>query len=191
MFRHVAAWMKRFRLGEMKKLLWCAAWSTYEEDFKEQLSALGALSEEAVKDLLNFNPVRWCRAYMDTVCKNQMVNNNFTESFNSWILELRGKPILKMLEEIRVEIMNRLKDKKIEVSKWKKISSPKCMELFTAHEKIAQFCTVNFNGDIGYEVPVSEDRHIVNLVEKKCTCRSWQPIEIPCHQGYGVQHNET
>ncbi|KAM3216963.1 hypothetical protein P3L10_026406 [Capsicum annuum] len=40
----------------MKKLLWWAAWSTYEEDFKDQLSALGALSEEAVKDLLKYNP---------------------------------------------------------------------------------------------------------------------------------------
>ncbi|PHU19858.1 hypothetical protein BC332_11009 [Capsicum chinense] len=54
------------------------------------------------------------------------------------------------------------------------------MELFTANKKIAQFCTVNFNGDIGYEVSESEDRHIVNLVEKKCTCRSWQLTGIPC-----------
>ncbi|KAM3221998.1 hypothetical protein P3L10_021268 [Capsicum annuum] len=33
---HVEAnWMKIFRPGEMKKLLWCGAWSTYEEDFKD------------------------------------------------------------------------------------------------------------------------------------------------------------
>uniref|UniRef100_A0A3Q7GRW3 MULE transposase domain-containing protein n=1 Tax=Solanum lycopersicum TaxID=4081 RepID=A0A3Q7GRW3_SOLLC len=44
--RHVEAnWMKRFRSGETKKLLWWAAWSTYEEDFKDQLNALGALSK--------------------------------------------------------------------------------------------------------------------------------------------------
>ncbi|KAM3382251.1 hypothetical protein P3S68_007824 [Capsicum galapagoense] len=108
-----------------------------------------------------------------------MVDNNFTESFNSWILESRGKPILKMLEEIRVKIINRLREKKIEVSKWKEDFNPKCMELFTAKKKIAQFCTVNFNGDTGYEVSESEDRHIVNLVDKKCTCRSWQLTGIP------------
>ncbi|PHU00918.1 hypothetical protein BC332_30705 [Capsicum chinense] len=112
--RHVEAnWMQRFRSGEINKLLWWASWSTYEEDFKVQLSALGALSEKVVKDLLKFNPMRWCRTYMDIVCKNQMVDNNFTESFNSWIVEPRKKPILKMLEEIRVKIMNRLKEKEI------------------------------------------------------------------------------
>ncbi|KAH0671163.1 hypothetical protein KY289_025656 [Solanum tuberosum] len=51
--RHVEAnWMKRFRTGEMKKLMWWAAWCTYEEDFKDQLNALGVLSEEAAKDLV-------------------------------------------------------------------------------------------------------------------------------------------
>ncbi|KAH0633702.1 hypothetical protein KY284_036488 [Solanum tuberosum] len=51
--RHVEAnWMKRFRTREMKKLMWWAVWCTYEEDFKDQLNALGALSEEAAKDLV-------------------------------------------------------------------------------------------------------------------------------------------
>ncbi|KAF3646316.1 putative DNA-directed RNA polymerase I subunit rpa1-like [Capsicum annuum] len=120
-----------------------------------------------------------------------MMDNDFTESFNSWIVEPRGKPILKMLEEIRVKIMNRLKEKEIKVSKWKENFSPKCMKLFTANKKIAQFYTVNFNGDIGYEVSESEDRHIVTLVEKKCTCRSWQLIGIPCpHAIKAMEYNK-
>ncbi|KAH0761844.1 hypothetical protein KY290_017917 [Solanum tuberosum] len=179
--RHIEAnWMKRFRSGEMKKLLWWAAWSTYEEDFKDQLSALGALSKSAAKDLLKYPPQTWCRAYLDTICKNQMVDNNFTESFNSWILEARGKPILKMLEDIRIKIMNRLREKEEDASKWTTDYSPKCMKLFTAYMRIAQLCSVDFNGDLGYEVSEGEDRHTVNLVEKKCTCRSWQLTGIPC-----------
>ncbi|XP_049378217.1 uncharacterized protein LOC125843004 [Solanum stenotomum] len=152
--RHVEAnWMKRFRTGEMKKLMWWAAWCIYEEDFKDQLNALGALSEEAAKDL--------------------MVDNNFTESFNSWILVPRGKPILKMLEEIRVKIMNRLRKKEKEAETWNIHSkhSPKCIELFIAYSKIANLCKLEFNGDLGFEVSEGEDRHIVNIVEKKCSCR--------------------
>ncbi|KAF3652854.1 hypothetical protein FXO38_15902 [Capsicum annuum] len=84
-----------------------------------------------------------------------------------------------MLEEIRVKIMNRLKEKETEVSKWKEIFSPKCIELFIAHKKIAQLCTINFNSDIGYEMSEGEYRHIVNLVEKQCTCRSWRLTGIP------------
>ncbi|KAG5574455.1 hypothetical protein H5410_054589 [Solanum commersonii] len=109
--------------------------------------------EEAAKDLVKFPPQKWCRTYFDIVCKNQMVDNNFTESFNSWILVPRGKPILKMLEEIRVKIMN---------------------------SKIANLCKLEFNGDLGFEVYEGEDRHIVNIVEKKCSCMSWQLTSIPC-----------
>ncbi|WMV59143.1 hypothetical protein MTR67_052528 [Solanum verrucosum] len=166
----------------MKKLMWWAAWCTYEEDFKDQLNALGVLSEEAAKDLVKFPPQKWCRTYFDTVCKSQMVDNNFTESFNSWILAPRGKPILKMLEEIRVKIMNRLRKKEKEAETWNihYKHSPKCMELFIAYSKIANFCKLEFNGDLGFEVSEGEDRHIVNIVEKKCSCRSWQLTGIPC-----------
>ncbi|KAH0712573.1 hypothetical protein KY289_008532 [Solanum tuberosum] len=109
-----------------------------------------------------------------------MVDNNFTESFNSWILEARGKPILKMLEDIRIKIINRLREKEEDASKWTTDYSPKCMKLFTAYMRIAQLCSVDFNGDLRYEVSEGEDRHTVNLVEKKCTCRSWQLTGIPC-----------
>ncbi|KAG5619129.1 hypothetical protein H5410_018953 [Solanum commersonii] len=74
--------------GKMKKLMWWAAWCTYEEDFKDQLNALGALSRKATKDLIIISSI-----------------------LDSWILVPRGKPILKMLEEIRVKLMNKLRKK--------------------------------------------------------------------------------
>lgn len=51
------------------------------------------------------------------------------------------------------------------------------MKLFTAYMKISQLCNVDFNGDLGYEVPKGEDRHALNLVEKKYM--SWQSTSIP------------
>nr|XP_009762227.1 PREDICTED: uncharacterized protein LOC104214272 [Nicotiana sylvestris] len=103
-------WCKEYRGLEMKKLLWWSAWATYAEDFKDQLSKLGELKEAAVTVLLKYPPQSWCRAYFDTVYKNQGVGNNFTESFNSWILEARYKPIIKMLEDIRLKVMNQLRN---------------------------------------------------------------------------------
>lgn len=70
---------------------------------------MGHLDEAAVTALLKYPPQSWCRAYFDTVCKNPSVDNNFTESFNSWILEARYKPIIKMFEDIRIKVMNRLR----------------------------------------------------------------------------------
>lgn len=109
-----------------------------------------------------------------------MVDNNFTESFKSWILEARGKPILKMLENIRIKIMNMLREKG-EVRTWTIEFSPYCMKLFTTYLNIANnSCTVNFNGDIGYGVSEGDDKHSVNLVMKKCTCKTCQLTGIPC-----------
>ena len=41
-----------------------------------------------------------------------VVDNNFTESFNACILVARFKPIISMLEDIRLQCMNRIKDNK-------------------------------------------------------------------------------
>lgn len=66
---------------------------------------IGSLDKTAAEDLLKYPPNAWCRAYFDTVCKNYKVVNNFTESVHKWISEARGKPIIKMLEEIRTKVI--------------------------------------------------------------------------------------
>nr|XP_009779792.1 PREDICTED: uncharacterized protein LOC104228936 [Nicotiana sylvestris] len=127
------------------------------EDFKDQLSKLGQLKEATVTDLLKYPPQSWCRAYFDTVCKNQGVDNNFTESFNSWILEARYKPIIKMLEDIRLKVMNQLRKHEDEVRTWKTKYSPQSMKLYTDYLKIAHSIEVDFNGDDGFEIVEGED----------------------------------
>ncbi|KAK6803370.1 hypothetical protein RDI58_001154 [Solanum bulbocastanum] len=119
--RHIKAnWCKRWGKGELKKLLWWAAWSSFIEEFEDQLQEIKEVNGEVGQDLIDkYPPKTWCRAYLDTVCKNQVVDNKFTESFNAWILEARYKPIIGMLEDIRVKIMERLAVKEVAVRKWK------------------------------------------------------------------------
>ncbi|XP_006359097.1 uncharacterized protein [Solanum tuberosum] len=103
--RHIEAnWSKAWKGVQMKKLLWWSAWCTYEEEFHDQLKVMGDVSKQAAKDLIWYPAQNWCRAYFDTVCKNHSCENNFTESFNKWILEARAKPIIKMLENIRIKL---------------------------------------------------------------------------------------
>ncbi|KAH0633887.1 hypothetical protein KY284_036678 [Solanum tuberosum] len=151
------------------------------------------VSGEAGQDLIDkYPPKTWCRAYLDTVCKNQAVDNNFTESFNAWILEARYKPIIGMLEDTRVKTMERLAAKEVDVRKWKDDGfSPKSELLFIQYLKISKVCKVSGNGDNGYEVTEGADRHIVNLREKKCTCRTWDLTGIPCpHAIKAMEHKK-
>ncbi|KAF3625261.1 putative protein phosphatase 2C 6-like [Capsicum annuum] len=76
-----------------------------QEEFEDQLKRMGSVSEQVVKDMLWYSPKHWFRAYFYTECKNFTCENNFTESFNKWILAIRAKPIIKMLEDIKIKCM--------------------------------------------------------------------------------------
>ncbi|XP_009589123.1 uncharacterized protein [Nicotiana tomentosiformis] len=151
---------------------------------KINLKKMGELCEDddasAAKDLLHYPPQSWCRAYFDTQCKNIMVDNNFTESFNEWILEARHMPIIKMLEEIRIKVMNLLAINEDKIRKWNGDFSPSALMLYNDYMAICHYCKVEFNGDFRYEITEGDDRHIVDLEHKKCTCRLWQLFGIPC-----------
>ena len=180
--RHIEAnWCKNWGAGELKKHLWWCSWCTYQEEFQDHLTMMEEENKEAGEDLLNRYPAEsWCRAYFDTVCKNWQVENNVVESFNNWVLDARFKPIIKMLEDIRVKVMTMLGEHESDVMNWTGEFSPQTMLLYNQFLKIAQKCTVYFNGDDGYEVAHGVDRHSVNIELKRCTCRTWDLIGIPC-----------
>ena len=85
-----------------------------------------------------------------------------------------------MLEEIRTKVMNQLRKREDEVRLWATEFSPKSVQLFNDYMKIAQKCKVNFNGDYGYEITEGCDRHTVNMILKRCTCRQWDLNGISC-----------
>ncbi|KAH0696308.1 hypothetical protein KY289_013790 [Solanum tuberosum] len=69
--------------------------------------------------------------------------------------------------------------------------SPKSELLLIEYLKISKVCKVSGNGDNGYEVTEGAYRHIVNLREKKCTCRTWDLTGIPCpHAIKAMEHKK-
>ena len=56
------------------------------------------------------------------------IDNNICETFNGVILKARCKPIISMLEKIRVYVMKRIILKIQYVSKWKTDYAPKIVE---------------------------------------------------------------
>lgn len=104
--------------------------------------------------------------------KNQKVENNLTESFNSWILDARHQPIIGMLEEIRIKVMNMLSKNESDVMTWPTQWSPQAMKLYNEYLRITHKCTVGFNGKYGYDVSEGSNKFIVSLETQKCTCRT-------------------
>ncbi|GMY12908.1 hypothetical protein FCV25MIE_08147 [Fagus crenata] len=95
--------------------------------------------------------------------KSDLIVNNLSECFNSYILDARDKPILTMLDTIRRKLMRRfqVKVKKVRVK--------------------ASECLLMFAGEGKYEVDYRQQKFVVNLREKTCGCKKWDITGIPCH----------
>ena len=75
-----------------------------------------------------------------------IVDNNSTRSFNAWILEPRFKPIIEMLKDIRVKVIESLTIKEVDVRNWKdNVFSLQSELLFIEYLKIFKVCKVNSN----------------------------------------------
>ena len=67
----------------IEKAIMKLAWSTFEEEFRNNMSKLGEVSLNATNDLMNYPPHTWVRAYFSGRCKSWVVDNNMVESFNA------------------------------------------------------------------------------------------------------------
>ncbi|CAL9754013.1 unnamed protein product [Musa acuminata subsp. burmannicoides] len=72
--RHIYAnWSKKWRGGAMHPRFWICAWSTYEEEFQDNLKELGTVSKQAAFDLMKYPPHTWSRAFFSSRCRSHAV----------------------------------------------------------------------------------------------------------------------
>lgn len=79
----------RYKTGAIRKAFWFAACATYPAAHQRIMKGLERLSKPLSDKLKNLPPSSWSKAFFGThsVCDN--VENNMSESFNSWILNER------------------------------------------------------------------------------------------------------
>ncbi|KAK8708854.1 hypothetical protein V6N13_059890 [Hibiscus sabdariffa] len=146
--------------------------STYIEEFDDNLQKLEKLGPTSTEDMLQ-NPIQhWAKAYFSATSTCDIVDNNMVKAFNAWILDARCKPIISLLEKIRVMVMSRLHVKRTWASKWRTNISPKALEKLEHNMEQSTHCRLVWNGDGGFEVQHGEDQHIVDMKQLKCTCRA-------------------
>ena len=97
-----------FKGKRLKDALWNAAKATTIADFRESMVEVNRLNEEAYKWLEKRPALHWSRSHFKTHTECDILLNNLCESFNSFILRSRDKPIITMLETIRVLLMKRI-----------------------------------------------------------------------------------
>ena len=76
------------------------------------MDELKKLCPKAYEYLDNVDPSMWSRSYFTDHSKSDLLVNNLSESFNSYILDARDKPIVTMIEKIRRKLMRRFQLKR-------------------------------------------------------------------------------
>ncbi|XP_065638809.1 uncharacterized protein LOC136071437 [Quercus suber] len=103
---------------ELKDALWRCAAATTVREFERCMQYIKDLDEKAYEYLANIAPTQWTRSHFTTRALTDCLVNNLSESFNAMILKSRDKPILAMLEQIRVRLITRLYTKREGIQKY-------------------------------------------------------------------------
>ena len=103
---------------KLKSVLWRCADTTSIREFEGWMEHLKNLDDEAWKYLVDIEPAQWTRSHFSPRALTDCLVNNLSESFNSMIVKAGDKPILSMLEWIRVRLMSTLYIKKIDIEKY-------------------------------------------------------------------------
>ncbi|XP_031120262.1 uncharacterized protein LOC116023403 [Ipomoea triloba] len=127
-----------------------------------------------------YPPRFWCKAFFRTSVKCDIVDNNLCEAFNGTLVKARVKPIIPMLEDIRVGVMRRIAKKIKSVESWTGNYRPLVMKKLNTNIHKSMGWKVDFNGDDGYEIKKGRQQFKVKLTGRSCSCRAWDLSGIPC-----------
>ncbi|GKD82760.1 pentatricopeptide repeat-containing protein [Tanacetum coccineum] len=100
----------------------------------------------------------------------EAVENGFSECFDAVLVSVRHKPIITILESMRVLLMYRMHTMRLIMEKWTSEVCPKIQSILE-HTKDQQS---------KFEVRKGYDAFTVDEVANTCSCRMWQISGLPC-----------
>nr|XP_010312968.1 uncharacterized protein LOC104644588 [Solanum lycopersicum] len=189
--RHIwSNWSKIWKGEEKGKQFWRCSKATFEVKYNEEFYKMSKLGNENInEDLLHYPRVSWVRAFFQEHSKCDAVENNMSETFNYWILSCRHKSIIAMLEEIRGKLMTRTMDMVKFADTWICDIAHMARLMLEENKEKSTACKVLWNADVGFEIGEAQYRHMVNLNNRVCSCRTWHLRGIPCqHAIFALYH---
>ncbi|KAK9921819.1 hypothetical protein M0R45_030315 [Rubus argutus] len=190
--RHLYNNFKSKHAGEgLKQCLWNVARSSTVVWYNTHMEEIKRLSEDAWKWFEDKNLAQWTRSHFRDISKCDILLNNLCESFNSAIIPARDKPIITMLEKIRMDMMVRNANRRVACQRWNDMVGPRIKKIL---DKVGQRSTdyrSHMDGEFEYQVtgggPIGS-KHAVDLGRHTYTCRRWQLSGMPCvHAIYAIR----
>ncbi|KAK8938906.1 hypothetical protein KSP39_PZI011307 [Platanthera zijinensis] len=143
---------QKFRGLQLKDLLWRAASATSIIDFNVEMEKLKTCDKKAYDWVRERNERHWARPHFSVWSKCDLLLNNFCESFNKVNLKAREKPIISMLETIRVILMKRLHTQRDNVLKFSGEVCPSIQRIVENNKKNSHNYILVWNDHNKFEV---------------------------------------
>lgn len=173
---------KKYPGKQPKEIMWRTTKATYPRAWEIEMREMSKVNEEAYKDLLKIPPRFWSKSRFSFASKCDVLVNNMLETFNSVIVGPRSKPIVTMLEEIRVYLMERRASNRLKISSYYGSVLPRIKKRLEKELEETRWWLVRMARENIFEVRhinQSGDKFSVNLEMKDCACRKWQLTGIP------------
>ncbi|KAG8380434.1 hypothetical protein BUALT_Bualt06G0014900 [Buddleja alternifolia] len=173
--RHMHNNFKKYHPGlGLKDKLWNLAKATSVAQFSWQMDLLKKVDEGAHQWLSEVPAKHWSKSHFSVYSKCDILLNNLCESFNATILEARNKPLLNMLEKIRIYIQKRLQAKRVEATNWDGPLCPKIQKILDKLKNDTRSCISTYVGGSKFEVRDGYGgQNAVNVNQRTCSCRRW------------------
>ncbi|GJX38358.1 calcium/proton exchanger [Tanacetum coccineum] len=180
---------KRYSGVQFKRLFWGAATSTLVQQFEQRMARLRLLDDFAYGYLIERNPNSWSKPFFEMDRRCAAFENGISESFNRAILLPRHKPIITMLEEIRIYIMQRLVAMNKLALNLEDTITPSIRKQLEILKVKQRDWLVYPSGFQELEVRKGDESYGVDLMNKVCRCRMWELSGVPCvHAMAGYMH---
>ncbi|CAI9267967.1 unnamed protein product [Lactuca saligna] len=178
--RHIYTNFRKVYSGiELRNLFWKATKSTVEGKFKNHMDEIRQISPGAYEHLMARELNTWCRAFFSTRLACEAVENGMVECFNAVILDARKKPLLTILEEIRLYMMDMFYNLRELAEKWEGDVCPSVIKKMEEFGEELKFWRVHPSGKNEFTGINSLESSGVSIEKKSYACRLWDVSGIP------------
>ncbi|CAN1131995.1 hypothetical protein LINPERPRIM_LOCUS14139 [Linum perenne] len=178
--RHLSeSFRKEFNNTMLVNFLWEAAHALTVIEFEAKIIEIEQISADAAYWIRRIPPRLWATAYFEGTRFGHLTAN-IVESFNTWILDTSGLPIIQMMECIRRQLMTWFNERRETSMQWTSILVPSAeRQVAEALERARSYQVLRAN-EAEFEVISHEGTNIVDIRNRCCLCRGWQIHGLPC-----------
>ncbi|KAF9610843.1 hypothetical protein IFM89_025253 [Coptis chinensis] len=107
-------------------------------------------TDSAALDWLDSEPREcWARAHFDWTSKCDELTNNFSESFNSWILKIRDKPLVQFIDMYNLLLLKSIYDRRmLSMDSFEHGVVPNVLYMIKKREERSALCACNCSTQI-------------------------------------------